>query len=60
MGKCFKTFYHGNLAPSYGNYQGNIALLHQMTVLPVTAVNYRIKVLYHWPLDIVLQSILRL
>jgi hypothetical protein len=34
VGQCYKTFYHGNLQPFNGNYQGNIASEHKMTVLP--------------------------
>jgi hypothetical protein len=49
-GQCYKTIavnyrgtfnptflglkYHGNLLPFHGNFQGNIALSHRMTVLP--------------------------
>jgi hypothetical protein len=33
MGQGFKTFYHGNLPPFYGNYCGNIVILHRMTAI---------------------------
>jgi hypothetical protein len=31
--QCHKTFYHGNLLPSCGNYCSNIVLKHRMTVI---------------------------
>ncbi len=33
MGQCYKTFYGGNLLAFHNNYQGTVALKHQMRVL---------------------------
>ncbi len=41
VGQCYKSFYHGNLLPLYGNYSGNIFLQHRV------AVNYHCEKCYN-------------